>query len=235
MSKFQIIVADPAWAFSDRLTMSDVPRGAQSNYKTMSITDIKNMPVKELADPNGALLALWVPSSLLKEGLDVMTAWGFSHKQTYIWVKSKKEPFKTIISNVISEITNNVTSFGSMKRLWKKVISHRLADSSMNDMLFFGMGRLFRQCHEICLIGTNNNKIYKKLQNKSQRSVSFGENLKHSAKPEHLQNSLELMFPDSSKIELFARRVRPNWTCLGDEVCDGEDIYDSIKRVQGLL
>ena len=62
-------------------------------------------------------------------------------------------------------------------------------------------------------------------------SVSFGENLKHSAKPEHLQDSLEIMFPQGKKLELFARRVRPDWTCLGNEVCNGEDITVSLAKL----
>jgi len=95
------------------------------------------------------------------------------------------------------------------------------------------LGRLFRQSHEICLIGINNNKIYKKLQNKSQRSVCFAENIKHSAKPEYLQNSLDIMFPDANKIEIFARRQRPGWECIGNEAPGtmGEDIRVSLDKI----
>jgi N6-adenosine-specific RNA methylase IME4 len=91
------------------------------------------------------------------------------------------------------------------------------------------MGRLFRQTHEICLIGTRG-KIYKQLANKSQRSVGFAENLRHSAKPEDLQDSLEIMFPKARKLELFARRIRPDWTCLGNEI-DGKDIRDALAAL----
>lgn len=227
--KFQIVVADPAWSFKDSLKMSDVARGAAANYSTMSILDIKQLPVKDIADPDGAILALWVPSSLLQEGLDTMRAWGFKHKQTYVWVKTKKEPLKFFFKDVYKH-------FKKLKDVWSWTISgtivkKALDNLSIQNILSFGMGRLFRQTHEICLIGTNNNKIYKKLANKSQRSVSFGENLKHSAKPEHLQNSLEIMFPNTKKIELFARRLRPDWTCLGNEVCNGEDIRDSLIKL----
>ncbi len=69
--------------FFDRLKMSDVARGAEANYNTMTISEIKQMPVNKIAE-DGAILALWVPSSLLQEGLDVMNAWGFKQKQTYI-------------------------------------------------------------------------------------------------------------------------------------------------------
>jgi N6-adenosine-specific RNA methylase IME4 len=101
----------------------------------------------------------------------------------------------------------------------------------ISSILSFGMGRLFRQTHEICLIGTSNNKIYTKLANKSQRSVSFAPNLRHSAKPKDLQDSLEIMFPKANKIELFARRERKDWICLGNEILNGEDIRDSLKKL----
>lgn len=217
-TKFQILVADPAWGnFKDKLKMSSVPRSADANYPTMSTLEIQQLPISSLADPDGALLALWVPSCLLQDGLDVMKMWGFKHKQTYIWVKVKK--------NLFSMLTDYVKSLLDEKKSYK--------DFDISKILLFGMGRLYRQSHEICLIGINNNKIYKRISNKSQRSVSFGENLGHSTKPEHLQDSLDLMFPDSSinKIELFARRKRKGWLCLGNEVCNNEDIRYSINNI----
>ena len=99
MQKFQVIVADPPWSFSDSLNMSDVARSAKANYNTMTIGQIKDLKVKEITSPDGAILALWVPSSLLQEGLDVMKAWGFKHKQTYIWVKTKKQPFLILLKS----------------------------------------------------------------------------------------------------------------------------------------
>lgn len=234
--QFQVIVADPPWPFADKLQMSDVARGAAANYKLMTMQDIKDMPMKEYADPNGAVLALWVPSSLLQDGLDTMKAWGFEHKQTYIWVKIKKEPFAwypKLLKNHFKKFpfskslkTNEETFKGLAE-----VIGHFFKGYDLNDMLGFGMGRLFRQTHEIVLVGTNNNKIYKSLKNKSQRSVSFAPNLKHSSKPDNLQLSLEEMFPSGDKLELFARRHLSGWTCLGNEICNGEDILVSLAKL----
>lgn len=227
--KFQVIVADPAWSFNDSLKMSDVARGAAANYSLMSNSDIIGLNVNSVADPDGCVLALWVPGSLLQEGLDTMKSWGFNHKQTYIWVKTKKEPLVAVTTLIKKAFKNtkNTLFTTSIKDTLLKFCS----DFSLSDSLAFYMGRLFRQTHEICLIGTNNNKIYKKLKNKSQRSVSFAENLKHSAKPEALQDSLEIMFPNTEKFEMFARRHRPGWTCVGNEICNGEDIRDSLKKL----
>jgi N6-adenosine-specific RNA methylase IME4 len=211
-SKFSIIVCDPPWNFNDTLAMSSVKRGAKANYNTMALEQIKNLPIKPIYE-SGSLLCLWVPSALLAEGLLVMNSWGFSHKQTYIWVKTKK--------NVL-------------KSFHKKIAKKQLIN--MHDCLNFGLGRLFRQTHEICLIGTNNNNIYKILKNKSQRSVMFAPNLKHSAKPELLQDSLDLMFPEAQKLELFARRQRPRWLCLGNEapMTTKEDIVTSLKKLANI-
>jgi N6-adenosine-specific RNA methylase IME4 len=106
--KFQLVVADPSWSFSDKLKMSSVPRGAEANYPTLSTKDIAALPVKDIADPTGCLLALWVPSSLLQDGLDVMKAWGFQQRQTYIWAKSKKEPFKSAISTLVDHMEDGI-------------------------------------------------------------------------------------------------------------------------------
>ena len=226
MAKFSIVVCDPPWPFKDSLKMSDVPRGAKANYPTMTISEIKQLPVATICDPGGAVLCLWVPSSLLQEGLDTMKAWGFKHKQTYVWVKTKKHPLKDLVT-VIKPFTP-ITMLNLKSYI--KLVGQIVKNANINISLAFGMGRLFRQTHEICLIGTSNNLIYKQLANKSQRSVCFAENLKHSAKPECLQDALELMFPQTNKIELFARRVRPDWTCLGNEI-DGEDIRDVFQKL----
>jgi N6-adenosine-specific RNA methylase IME4 len=100
--------------------------------------------------------------------------------------------------------------------------------------LAFGMGRLARNCHEPCLIGIKG-KYTKELQNRSQRNLFMHPTMKHSQKPESLQTSLELMFPDWDKLELFARRQRAGWTCVGDQApaTSGEDIRDSMGNLLG--
>lgn len=40
----------------------------------------------------------------------------------------------------------------------------------------------------------------------------------HSKKPDAAYRMIEAMFPDSKKLELFARNYRDGWDCWGDEV-----------------
>ena len=221
--KAKVIVADPPYSFSDKLTMSDVKRGSASNYSTMTVKELEELDVKSIV-ANDAVLALWVPSSLLVEGISIMKAWGFIPKQTHIWVKTKKEPFKEIIKVIGRFAQGRAGLFNFTSDLAEKF--------SMSSMLAFGMGHLFRQCHEVCLIGTRG-KPYKYLKDKSQRSVHFSPVLKHSAKPEIIQDMLEKMFPRVKKLEIFARRDRKGWECIGDESQStyGEDIRVSLNAL----
>ena len=124
--KFSVIVADCPWPFKDSLKMSDVPRGALANYDTMTISDIQSLPVKMACHPDGAVLCLWVPSSLLAEGLETMKAWGFKHKQTYIWVKTKNEPLMSLtksIKHVLKESASDFENFIIAKSRQRKIIN----------------------------------------------------------------------------------------------------------------
>lgn len=206
--KFDLIVSDPPWAFNDKLQKmkSKTRRSAVSQYKTMTASEIAALNVQEIANPEHCVLALWVPSTLLLQGFMVMDAWGFSFKQTFIWVKSKK--------NVDQHVR-------------KLIKQGKTID--LNDLLAFGMGRLFRQAHEIALIGTMG-KVYDDLNNKSQRSVVLDFNGGHSTKPEGLQDRLDVMFPQALKLEMFARRTRVGWMGIGDGVTDF-DIKHSIQAL----
>ncbi|HVI41874.1 MAG TPA: MT-A70 family methyltransferase, partial [Anaerovoracaceae bacterium] len=201
--KYDVIVSDPPWEFSDRLEMSKVKRGAAANYSLLSNQAIKELDVKTLAADNAALV-LWIPSSLLSLGIEVMDAWGFRQTQTWIWVKTKKDPFE--------EAKRAIRKKASKKMVSVADIDKCLDAFSLNETMAFGMGRMFRQCHEIALVGVRG-KAYNSLKNKSQRSVLFDLNLKHSRKPEGLQDRLDLMFPKGNKLEMFARRDRDEWTC----------------------
>ncbi len=99
MNKFDIIVCDPPWSFSDPLKMSQVKRGSASNYDVLSVENLKKLRIKELASDD-SLLVLWVPSALLKSGLEVMEAWNFEQKQTFVRVKTKKESLSELIKDV---------------------------------------------------------------------------------------------------------------------------------------
>ena len=88
--KYTTIYADPPWQFSNR-TGKVAPENKRLNrYDTMSLQDIKDLPVNEIAAEE-AHLYLWIPNALLPEGLGVMKNWGFTYKTNLIWEKVRKD------------------------------------------------------------------------------------------------------------------------------------------------
>ena len=57
-----------------------------------------------------------------------------------------------------------------------------------------------------------------KLSDESICQTIFAPKQEHSKKPDEVQERIERMYPDYSKIELFARRQREGWVTWGDEV-----------------
>lgn len=88
--KFGTIYADPPWRFSNRTGKMAPEHRRLSRYATMTLQDIMELPVPQLADTN-AHLYLWVPNALILEGLEVMKRWGFTYKTNLVWYKVRKD------------------------------------------------------------------------------------------------------------------------------------------------
>ena len=84
--KYRTIYADPPWQFQNRTGKVAPEHRRLSRYETMRLSDIKMLPISDLAAPQ-CHLYLWVPNALLPEGLSVMNAWGFEYKTNIIWEK----------------------------------------------------------------------------------------------------------------------------------------------------
>lgn len=84
------ILADPPWQFQNRTGKMAPEHKRLMRYPTMSLDDIKELPVAQIVD-NPAHLYLWVPNALLAEGLSVMERWGFKYKTNLVWYKVRKD------------------------------------------------------------------------------------------------------------------------------------------------
>lgn len=69
--RFPTIYADPPWQYSNRASRG----AAESHYPTMSVREICEEPISEVAETN-AHLHLWTTNAFLREAFDVLEAWG---------------------------------------------------------------------------------------------------------------------------------------------------------------
>jgi N6-adenosine-specific RNA methylase IME4 len=92
----------------------------------------------------------------------------------------------------------------------------------------YGAGYWYRGAVETILVGKKTGAPSVRTQ---QRNVFEALRLGHSTKPEVFQDHVEQYFP-GPYVELFARRNRPGWVCLGDECPgDGGDIRVTLFKV----
>ena len=87
VKKYDVIYADPPWRYQDKKC-----NGACTlHYDTMKIQDIKDLPVKELAAKD-CVIFMWITYPMLKEGIELMEAWGFKYKTIgFQWIKLNKK------------------------------------------------------------------------------------------------------------------------------------------------
>lgn len=84
--KYNIIYADPPWRYWESGNKNQA-----LHYTTMSIDEICDLPVKDIADEN-CVLFLWVTYPILQEAFKVIEAWGFEYSTcAFVWVKKNKQ------------------------------------------------------------------------------------------------------------------------------------------------
>ena len=88
--KYKVIYADPPWLFRTRSDKGK-EKSPEAHYDCMSLNDICNMPVKDIADENCVLL-MWVCDPMLDQALKVIDSWGFKYKTVgFTWAKTNRK------------------------------------------------------------------------------------------------------------------------------------------------
>lgn len=104
LTRYRTIVADPPWAYDEGWpAASTSPRSlfnrsgmpADPNvrsalpYQSMTVADIRAMPVGSLAASDAHLL-LWTTNRYLSSSFEIARAWGFRPSQLLTWCKSRR-------------------------------------------------------------------------------------------------------------------------------------------------
>uniref|UniRef100_A0A6M3L2E2 Putative methyltransferase n=1 Tax=viral metagenome TaxID=1070528 RepID=A0A6M3L2E2_9ZZZZ len=84
--KYRVVYADSPWSYGDKLI--EGYGTAEHHYQTMSIEELCSMNIIDIVEDD-AVLFLWVTSPLLSECWEVIEAWGFKYKSSFVWDKVK--------------------------------------------------------------------------------------------------------------------------------------------------
>ena len=91
--KYEIIYADPPWAYLWGKGKNGGKFAPEKHYKTMQTSEICELgnTIKKLREKNCALF-IWATMPCLPEVFKVIEAWGFKYKTcAFTWVKTRKD------------------------------------------------------------------------------------------------------------------------------------------------
>ncbi len=163
--KYKALLIDPPWNFKARTALQtrnfDSARDVEKHYPTMSLDDIKALPVRELAHKGGCHLFLWATGPCLPQAFEVMKAWGFKYSSdVFVWVKLRKA---------------------------LEVDQFRFTPTAASD-LFVGLGLTSRKNAEYVLLGRWGGC---KRVGKDVRQIILSRARQHSRKPDEIYSRVE--------------------------------------------
>lgn len=139
------ILADPPWRFMNRTGKVAPEHGRLNRYDTMTVDEIAAVPVADVA-ADRAHLYLWVPNALLREGLDVMAAWGFTYKSNLVWHKIRKDGgsdgrgvgfyFRNVTELVLFGVRGSLRTLAPGRRQTNLVATRKREHSRKPDELY---------------------------------------------------------------------------------------------------
>jgi N6-adenosine-specific RNA methylase IME4 len=90
MKTYGAILLDPAWQFKVYSKDTGQGRSAESHYPTMSLEDMKALPVPDLMAKDCAVF-MWATFPTLPEAIELGRAWGLQYKTcAFLWAKVNK-------------------------------------------------------------------------------------------------------------------------------------------------
>lgn len=208
---YELIYCDPPWEYGNKIS-----NGAACNhYSTMSIDDLKSLPVRQLASEN-SVLAMWYTGTHVKEAIDLAAAWGFRIRtmKALTWVK---------LNQRAGERFNKALAAGELVD-FNDLLDMLNAETRMNG------GNHTRANTEDMLIATRGSGLAR--ASASVKQVVYSCLGEHSVKPWEARNRLEQLYGDVKRIELFAREEWSDWDRWGNECNNSiEIITGQIKGV----
>ncbi len=242
MTRYRTIVADPPWPIGDFPEWGAGQGTIPCPYPTMSLNEIKALPVGSLAAPE-AHLYLWTTTGFLRETYDVAEAWGFEPMYPLVWCKKPRGQglggkFASNVEFVLfcrerhgaSRITSYLADAAQRAGLTTAAVNKAMGTS---DMAGWWLSRLphrsriptweqWVQLKTLLGCGDEHDEIVRLVndarwdtQRCDTRWFEWPRGA-HSQKPEAFTDLVEQVSP-GPYVELFARRQRMGWSTYGNE------------------
>ena len=131
---YRVFYADPPWSYGN--TMPEYVTDASDHYPLMPLEDICALPVKDIAEDN-AVLFMWTTSPHLEESFEVVKAWGFKYKTSFVWDKIKHNMghYNSVRHEMLLVCTRGACT-PDVKKLFDSVVSIERTEHSRKPEYF---------------------------------------------------------------------------------------------------
>lgn len=172
-------------------------KSPDKHYPTMTLDQLKAMPVRDLCHPQGTIMHFWVIDTHVKQAFEVIEAWGFRYKTVgFYWAKTSADGKKFPIGTGHWTRANPEHAF---ECYWGE---------NEDDM-------------ERSFIATWRSP---KRRDAGVRRLIFAPRREHSRKPDEIPPEIERL-TRGPYLELFGRSPRLGWTVWGNETTKFPDPY----------
>lgn len=209
--KYQLIYADPPWAFSNQNTGGSIKSSAQAKYTVTSTEDLKRLDVGSIADDN-CVLVMWYVGAMPQDAIDLVKSWGFTLKNMngFVWNK----------------LTVNNNPFFGMG-FWSRAGSE--------SAIIAVKGKPTPACRSVRAVGNYDPESLDEVL-AHLCYVGAYQNIRHSQKPDEFRDKCVELMGDVPRLEMFARTKTKGWDVFGNEVKGSIDIpiksADQIGTIQ---
>lgn len=196
MKTYSLIYADPPWSYGNNASNG----AATDHYETMSMAELKRLPVWALAEEN-AVLAMWYTGTHNREAIELAEAWGFTVRtmKGFTWVK---------LNALAEQHINKALNAGDVMDFYDFL-------DLLNVQTRMNGGNHTRANTEDLLIATRGRGLERR--DAGVKQVIYSPLGKHSEKPAEARHRLERLYGDVPRIELFSRRAAPGWDHWGNQ------------------
>ncbi|WP_207953682.1 MT-A70 family methyltransferase [Shewanella decolorationis] len=197
--KYQLIYADPPWAFSNQNTGGSMKYSAQAKYTVTSTEDLKRLDVNSIADDN-CVLVMWYVGAMPQDAIDLVKSWGFTLKNMngFVWNK----------------LTVNNNPFFGMG-FWTRAGSE--------SAIIAIKGKPTPACRSVRAVGNYDPQSLDEVL-AHLCYVGTYQNIRHSQKPDEFRDKCVELMGDVPRLEMFARTKTKGWDVFGNETVDSIDI-----------
>ncbi len=184
---YRVILMDVPWKFLTR-SEKGMDRSPDQHYETMTLDEIKALPIRELAHPDGCVLYFWVIDTHAEIAHEIIRGYGFKYKTVgFYWAKTNKDG----------------TFFTGMG-FWTRANPEHAYETYLGET---------EQEVERAFLATVGAP---KRVNKNVPRLIVAPRREHSRKPDEMHDRI-MRLTDGPYLELFAREYRPGWSGWGFE------------------